>query len=65
MKPRVTCPQCRKNPSSETEGLWPFCSERCKMVDLGKWAREEYRVEGPSKDMENRDAEVQGEDGND
>jgi endogenous inhibitor of DNA gyrase (YacG/DUF329 family) len=23
----------------------PFCSERCKMIDLGKWANEEYRVE--------------------
>jgi len=24
----------------------PFCSERCKMLDLGAWAKEEYRIEG-------------------
>lgn len=25
--------------------LYPFCSERCRMVDLGKWLREEYTIE--------------------
>jgi endogenous inhibitor of DNA gyrase (YacG/DUF329 family) len=41
----VFCPQCGK------EGIWdkenkfrPFCSERCKLIDLGNWANENYRV---------------------
>lgn len=27
----------------------PFCSERCRLVDLGKWASEEYRIAGEKK----------------
>ena len=45
-KPRkVRCPQCGG------ESIWradnkfrPFCSERCKLIDLGAWASESYRV---------------------
>jgi endogenous inhibitor of DNA gyrase (YacG/DUF329 family) len=25
---------------------WPFCSERCRLLDLGKWLDEDYRVPG-------------------
>jgi endogenous inhibitor of DNA gyrase (YacG/DUF329 family) len=33
---------CRKRP---VDPAWrPFCSERCKMADLGRWLREEYRL---------------------
>ena len=42
---KVRCPQCGG------ESLWsadnkfrPFCSERCKLIDLGAWASESYRV---------------------
>jgi uncharacterized protein len=45
----VNCPQC------DTEVEWvstnphrPFCSERCKLIDLGAWSDESYRV--PVKD---------------
>jgi hypothetical protein len=35
------------------ENPWrPFCSERCKLLDLGKWASEEYRV--PVSESEER-----------
>jgi endogenous inhibitor of DNA gyrase (YacG/DUF329 family) len=38
------CPQCRRETIWE-DNLWrPFCSERCQLIDLGKWASEEYRV---------------------
>jgi hypothetical protein len=30
--------------------LWPFCSERCHLVDLGRWLGEEYRVAGEGAD---------------
>lgn len=42
----VACPQCGN------EHVWdngnpfrPFCCERCRLIDLGKWANEEYRIE--------------------
>jgi uncharacterized protein len=43
---RVRCPRCRKETEYSPQNEWrPFCSERCKMIDLGKWAAEDYRVE--------------------
>lgn len=47
--PRVVhCPSCggpvRWMPESTFR---PFCSERCKLMDLGGWATERYRVAGP------------------
>ena len=45
-KPRViTCPTCGKHVFWMPENVWrPFCSERCKLIDLGAWASERYRV---------------------
>ena len=41
------CPVCGKNaPARAVNRAYPFCSERCKLVDLGKWLGEEYRVTG-------------------
>jgi endogenous inhibitor of DNA gyrase (YacG/DUF329 family) len=41
------CPICKKPvpPRAENRSA-PFCSERCKLLDLGKWLGEEYRVAG-------------------
>jgi endogenous inhibitor of DNA gyrase (YacG/DUF329 family) len=39
------CPICdRPAQAREANRAFPFCSERCKLVDLGKWLSEEYRV---------------------
>jgi endogenous inhibitor of DNA gyrase (YacG/DUF329 family) len=38
------CPTCRGEAIKEGNKLWPFCSERCHLVDLGRWLNEEYRV---------------------
>jgi len=48
----VRCPQCGKQHFWSTDNKWrPFCSERCKQIDLGAWANEEYRVPaGPTTD---------------
>jgi uncharacterized protein len=45
-KPRlVNCPQCgAPTPWTEANPYRPFCSERCKLIDLGQWASEAYRV---------------------
>jgi endogenous inhibitor of DNA gyrase (YacG/DUF329 family) len=51
-KPRaVNCPTCAKPVVWEAASRWrPFCSERCKLIDIGAWASETYRVAGPELD---------------
>lgn len=41
---KISCPICKKITTWEENPWRPFCSERCKLIDLGKWASEEYRV---------------------
>lgn len=45
-KPRlVACPQCGTGVVWDPANRFrPFCSERCKMIDLGAWATESYRI---------------------
>ena len=38
------CPRCKKPARWADNPFRPFCSERCKMIDLGAWANEDYRV---------------------
>lgn len=41
----VRCPSCgAESPWSAANAWRPFCSERCKTIDLGAWASEAYRV---------------------
>lgn len=54
------CPYCRKEAAKENNPSWPFCSQRCKMIDLGKWAKEEYRV--PGEPLQNADLEKKDDD---
>lgn len=43
--PLVNCPHCGKAvPFSPASPYRPFCSERCKLIDLGQWATESYRI---------------------
>ena len=47
----LRCPTCRKIVlRDETE--FPFCSERCRLIDLGKWASGAYVVSTPVTDAE-------------
>jgi len=51
MESSVRCPICRTKvaiSSDEKGSYFPFCSERCKMVDLGQWLGEGYRIPGKS-----------------
>ena len=44
----VKCPTCQKPVVwSAVECFKPFCSERCKMIDLGDWATEAHKIAGP------------------
>jgi endogenous inhibitor of DNA gyrase (YacG/DUF329 family) len=41
----VTCPGCRRPAEYSEANRWrPFCSERCRLGDLGAWASEQFRV---------------------
>lgn len=42
----IKCPHCRKETDLADNPYRPFCSERCKMIDLGTWASEGYRIPG-------------------
>ncbi|MBA3885711.1 MAG: DNA gyrase inhibitor YacG [Acidobacteria bacterium] len=45
MQPSPVCANCGRKPA---DPVWrPFCSERCKLVDLGRWLAGEYRVPWP------------------
>ncbi len=41
---KVKCPTCNKSVNWEDTIYRPFCSERCKMIDLGTWANEQYSM---------------------
>ncbi len=42
---KVACPTCGKKVVWSPENPWrPFCSERCKMIDLGEWAAGKFKI---------------------
>ena len=42
---QVACPTCGRRAAFATSNRWrPFCSERCRSIDLGAWASEAFRV---------------------
>ncbi|WP_018610747.1 DNA gyrase inhibitor YacG [Uliginosibacterium gangwonense] len=48
----VACPQCGTNVEWRPESRYrPFCSERCKLIDIGAWASETYRVAGQEEPL--------------
>ena len=47
MKRQIKCAICGAPTDFFAEPTGPFCSTRCKMVDLGKWLGEEYRISEP------------------
>ena len=50
----VSCPTCGKSVEWIDASKWrPFCSERCKLIDLGAWASESYRI--PAVELDDDD----------
>ena len=47
----LRCPTCRTL-VLEKDQDFPFCSDRCRRIDLGKWASGEYRISSPILDPE-------------
>ncbi len=49
--PNPRCPSCQREVEFDLKDpRFPFCSERCRAVDLGKWLNEEYRIVVSSAD---------------
>jgi len=60
--PVVDCPACGRKVTFSASNRWrPFCSQRCKNLDLGAWAAERYRIAGDARDRD----EGQGEESRD
>jgi endogenous inhibitor of DNA gyrase (YacG/DUF329 family) len=54
MSTKVSCPHCKTEVIWSPESLFrPFCSERCKIIDLGDWADEKHKI--PTDLLENPD----------
>jgi len=47
MKKSVLCPTCCRQAEWSEHNPWrPFCSERCRLIDLGAWIEGEHRIAG-------------------
>lgn len=57
MAATVRCPVCKKEVAFDDPNT-PFCSDRCRLVDLGNWASEKYVISSPmtQEDLEDLDA---------
>jgi endogenous inhibitor of DNA gyrase (YacG/DUF329 family) len=59
----ITCPTCGKAKTWQADNAFrPFCSERCKLVDLGGWADASHRIPGPPVDPDSLDQAPAAED---
>jgi endogenous inhibitor of DNA gyrase (YacG/DUF329 family) len=47
--PNLKCPTCKKTVTSK-DPEFPFCSDRCRLIDLGKWASGGYVISSPLTD---------------
>ena len=58
---KIKCPICQKpvKPGGEDS---PFCSERCRLIDLGKWASGKYVISSPVQDISDTIRENQPDD---
>jgi endogenous inhibitor of DNA gyrase (YacG/DUF329 family) len=48
---KIPCPRCGAPAPFSPSNRWrPFCSERCKLIDLGEWIDERHRIPGEEAD---------------
>ena len=57
----MKCPICRKEVARDGEFM-PFCSERCKLLDLGNWASEKYVISSPISPEDSEEPPLNDED---
>lgn len=56
--PIVKCPHCGKETEFTGNEFRPFCSERCKLLDFGAWADEEFRLPSESATLSEEDVDA-------
>ena len=62
-KEDITCPHCgQKNTWTKENPSRPFCSPRCKLIDLGAWADEQHRIPGESGEIQTQSKDSDAED---
>ncbi|HMC11492.1 MAG TPA: DNA gyrase inhibitor YacG [Pirellulaceae bacterium] len=62
MASSIRCPICERQFDPATSPAMPFCSERCRQIDLGRWLREVYSVPVQrNPDEESREGEAPAE----
>lgn len=59
---QITCPACKNITTWEENPFRPFCSERCKLIDLGAWASGEYKLPGKPGDETDQAGQEKEED---
>ena len=58
MNTKVKCPTCGKLIEWSQDQHWrPFCSERCRAIDLGSWADESYRIKGEKVSPDHKESD--------
>lgn len=57
----MKCPICKKKEANLGDPDFPFCSERCRLIDLGNWASEKYVISTPVRPEELAGAEDDGD----
>jgi hypothetical protein len=51
MKTKINCPQCRAEVTWQNNPYRPFCSDRCRLIDLGQWADESYSIASSKQEL--------------
>ena len=60
IKKMIVCPTCKKENTWTPENSFrPFCSERCKLIDLGEWAAESRKIPGEEIKKEDNEEDSQ------
>ena len=61
----MRCPICKKPVEEPTPGgkktAYPFCSERCRVIDLGRWLDEKYQIPVTEKDEDESESDPPGD----
>ena len=53
----IKCPRCQKQIEYSPQNVYrPFCSQRCRDIDLGKWIEGHYAVPGEKADLPTQSA---------
>lgn len=58
----LTCPRCQKLTIWQNNPYRPFCSERCRLIDLGAWAAEDYKITAEDSPFSEESGKESGKD---